>query len=110
MRKLKFRVYDTEFNKYHWDQGDWSLGIKSGMVRGIYGEEFPEFIIEQWTGLLDKNGKEIYEGDQVDFWGGAGIIVFQEACFGIQYTNGDFFGIDEKVEVVGNIHENNSKD
>lgn len=60
-RKLKFRVWDTESKCFR--TGDWCLRIESNLVTGKYGEEFPEFIVQQFTGFQDKNGMDIYEAD-----------------------------------------------
>ena len=60
-REIKFRVWDTESKCYR--KGDYCLRVQSQLVTGKYGEEFPEFIVEQYTGLKDKNGKEVHEGD-----------------------------------------------
>ena len=69
MRTIKFRVWDKELKKYRSKKdGDYSLGVLSGKVRGIYGERFPQMEVQQFTGLTDINGKEIYEGDIVR-WG-----------------------------------------
>ena len=60
MREIKFRVWDKITQSY--SGGDlWSL-FQSGKL--YYGNAlWKEGIVELFTGLYDKNGKEIYEGD-----------------------------------------------
>lgn len=61
MRDIRFRAWDSSeeeminWGKLIYDPDDWLLGI----LRGENNED----VLIQYTGLKDKNGKEIYEGD-----------------------------------------------
>jgi uncharacterized phage protein (TIGR01671 family) len=118
MREIKFRVWDKE-NKKMSKVGaiDWNLACSEIITCNTqyeklyngYHEDF-DFILMQYTGLKDKNGKEIYEGDVVkaDYAGSHpfGEIVYDSGAFKVKIFDSPFFFYDCKVEVIGNIYEN----
>lgn len=59
MREIKFRIWDIEL-KQMLSKGSLSIDLHEDICKELINEEQ---ILMQFTGLKDKNGKEIYEGD-----------------------------------------------
>ncbi len=93
-RQIKFRAWALDGNRYiNWHE----IGFLS--VTRLVNDA--DFILEQYTGINDKNGKEIYEGDILDISKDGEPVVFINGCF----EPACYFK-SEAMQVIGNIHEN----
>ena len=133
MREYKFRVWDTENKEMlkvqELDFEDTFYGGRLSIRTDQYNDYFDieDMILMQYTGLKDKNGKEIYEGDivkvklykgeeekyfigKVEYFG-SNFIVDADNNSEYHVYDLDGFGIDyrynlEDCEVIGNIYDN----
>lgn len=118
MRELKFRAWDIDNKKYEYDIAIRPIN-RIIDIEIFNNEMYPvEFrgIVEQYTGLKDKNGKEIYEGSMVKSENGQryGFVEYIEVdgAFMIWWTSenefiylGEAIRKYEDLEVIGNVHE-----
>lgn len=104
MKNIKFRAWMKERKVMVADYAH--TNMFGGLSISYWKDESPDLILMQYTGLLDKTGNEIYEGDLLSDGFGNPIRVEWSHIDG-GYRPFNYTQIrGEHVEVVGNIHEN----
>jgi uncharacterized phage protein (TIGR01671 family) len=139
-REIKFRIWDKTKKEFHkasryairldYIRNQIMVDDSYGNYKIIIGQE--NFVIQQFTGLKDSNGREIYEGDILenieatktmgesdDYWERSVVTYYPElARFGLefysQYGGEGYTGKEQHISdyvewgvtVIGNIFEN----
>lgn len=124
MREIKFRAWDritktmrTMDNPNYTTTGPGWKTKYFGDLQWFFSDFVGDFELMQYTGLKDKKGKDIYEGDIVkwnpwrsgneDAWHNGQIMWHEQGkwCIKENYINTPI-GVYHRIEVIGNIYEN----
>lgn len=119
-REIKFRSWDKILKIMSYNSVD-AINFKGQILLNdgkFHDINKTDYILMQYTGVVDKNGKDIYEGDIVRIWanprdyGGykghnyTGVVEYEEFSLGFILSDGHGLRDFEFIEIIGNIYEN----
>lgn len=113
MREIKFKGYYKMNNSIIECDPDY-IDVDGKCFERMWEDmdEDGNYILCQYIGLEDKNGKKIYESDLIEDNVGVGSVEYSNGAYRVDYRNGsykwfiDFLDSEKRqLEVIGNIYE-----